>query len=216
MPKLRVHNFAMSLDGYVAGPEQSVDNPLGVRGNELHEWVFETRTGRRMMGMDGGADDVDDAFVARGDEGIGATIMGRNMFGPIRGPWGSEEWTGWWGDNPPYHHPVFVLTHHPRPSIVMQGGTTFHFVDDGIEAALSRAFDAADGRDVRIGGGAATVQQYLRAGLVDEMHVAIVPILLGSGERLFDNLDGGSQAYECVEFVSSPSVAHVRVAKATP
>jgi dihydrofolate reductase len=210
MPKLRVHNLSISVDGYASGPEQSPDNPLGVGGEALHEWVFATRRGRQMLGMDGGDEGIDDTFIAQGDAGIGATIMGRNMFGPIRGPWGSEAWTGWWGDNPPYHHPVFVLTHHPRESIPMPGGTTFNFVTDGIEAALERAFDAADGADVRLGGGAATVQQYLHARLIDEMHVAIVPILLGSGERLFDHLDRGLIGYECVEFVSSPSVAHVR------
>jgi len=215
MPKVRVHSFTISLDGYVAGPDQSLDNPLGVGGTRLHEWAFATRSGRQMHGMDGGDEGLDDEFVAQGDVGIGATIMGRNMFGPIRGPWGNEEWTGWWGDNPPYHHPVFVVTHHPRPSITMQGGTTFHFVADGIEAALEGAFNAADGDDVRVGGGAATIQQYLRAGLIDEMHLAIVPILLGSGERLFDHLDGGPEGYECVEFVGSPSVAHVRLSRMT-
>src|SRR2546421_885879 len=213
MPKLRVHNLAISLEGYAAGPDQSIDNPLGVGGTRLHEWVFATRSGRRMLGMDGGDEGLDDEFVAQGDVGIGATIMGRNMFGPVRGPWGSNQWSGWWGDNPPYHHPVFVLTHHPRPSITMQGGTTFHFVDDGIEAALVRAFSAAGGDDVRVGGGVATVQQYLRAGLIDDMHLVIVPILLGSGERLFDHLDGGPEGYECVELVSSPSVVHVRVSR---
>jgi dihydrofolate reductase len=213
MPKLRVHNLAMSLDGYVAGPNQGPDNPLGVGGPKLHDWVFQTRTGCRMFGADGGEEGIDDDFMARADAGIGATIMGRNMFGPIRGPWGDDQWTGWWGDTPPYRHPVFVLTHHPRPPIEMNGGTTFHFVTDGLEAALERAFAAADGQDVRLGGGAATVQQYLRAGLVDELHVAIVPILLGGGERLFDNLDGGAD-YEAVEIVSSPSVAHVRLAPA--
>lgn len=145
--------------------------------------------------------------------GIGATIMGRNMFGPIRGPWIDNQWTGWWGDNPPYHHPVFVLTHHARPPITMEGGTIFHFVQDGIEAALEQAFDAADGSDVRIGGGASTVQQFLRSGLIDDLHIAIVPILLGAGERLFDHLDGGPEGYECVEFVSSPSVAHARFSR---
>lgn len=214
MPKLRVHNLAMSLDGYVAGPDQSLENPLGVGGPRLHEWVFETRAGRQMFGLEGGNDGVDNDFIARADEGIGATIIGRNMFGPIRGPWPNEDWTGWWGDTPPYHHSVFVLTHHPRPSIPMQGGTTFHFVTDGIEAALERAFAAANGKDVRLGGGAATVQQYLRAGLVDELHLAIVPILLGSGERLFDHLAGGPQGYRCDELVSSPSVAHVRLVRA--
>jgi dihydrofolate reductase len=213
MPKLRVHNFAISLDGYAAGPNQSVDNPLGVGGRGLHEWAFATRTGRQTHGMDGGDEGLDDQFIAKGDVGIGATIMGRNMFGPIRGPWSNEQWTGWWGDDPPYHHPVFVLTHHPRASIPMQGGTTFHFVDDGIEGALKRAFDAANGKDVRVGGGAATIQQYLRAGLIDEMHLSIVPLLLGSGERLFDHLDGGPSGYKCVELVSSPAVVHARFAR---
>jgi dihydrofolate reductase len=213
MPKVRVHNFATSLDGYVAGPDQGRDDPLGVGGTRLHEWVFRTRFGRQMLGLEGGESGLDDDLMAQGVAGIGATIMGRNMFGPIRGPWGTEPWTGWWGDNPPFHHPVFVLTHHPRPSISMQGGTTFHFVDDGIEAALERALDAAGGDDVRIGGGAATIQQYLRAGLIDDLHLVIVPVLLGRGERLFDHLDGGPAGYECVQFVSSASVAHVRLAR---
>jgi dihydrofolate reductase len=213
MPKVRVHNFSISLDGYAAGPDQSIDNPLGVGGARLHEWVFATRSGRRMQGMDGGQHGLDDEFVAQGEIGIGATIIGRNMFGPIRGPWDNDPWTGWWGDDPPYHHPVFVLTHHPRPSIPMQGGTMFHFVTDGIEAALTRALDTANGADVRIGGGAATIEAYLRAGLIDEMHVVIVPVLLRDGERLFDHLDGGPEGYESVEFVCSPSVAHVRLAR---
>jgi dihydrofolate reductase len=214
MPKLRVHSVAISLDGYMAGPDQDVDNPLGVGGLRLHEWIFATRTFRRMQGMDGGDDGVDDRFIAEGFTGIGATVMGRNMFGPIRGPW-DQQWTGWWGDDPPFHHPVFVLTHHPRPPIEMRGGTTFHFVTDGIESALERAFDAAGGEDVRLGGGADTIQQYLRARLIDEIHVAIVPLLLGGGERLFDHLDG-SGGYESVELVTSPSVCHVRLAKARP
>jgi dihydrofolate reductase len=215
MPKVRVHNFTMSLDGYAAGPNQSLDNPLGVGGSRLHEWAFATRSGREMHGMDAGEEGLDDSFVARGDVGIGATIMGRNMFGPIRGPWGSDPWAGWWGDDPPFHHAVFVLTHHARESISMQGGTTFHFVDGGIEMALERALVAAHGNDVRIGGGAATIQQFLRAGLIDDMHLAIVPVLLGGGERLFDNLDGGPHGYECVEFVGSPSVAHARFSRTT-
>jgi dihydrofolate reductase len=216
MPKLRVHNFAISLDGYAAGPDQSLDNPLGVGGTRLHEWAFATRSGRQTHGMDGGEEGLDDEFAAQGDVGVGATIMGRNMFGPIRGPWGSDQWAGWWGPNPPFHHPVFVLTHHLRPSVTMQGGTTFQFVGDSIDDALDRAFDAADGADVRLGGGAAVVQQYLRAGLVDDLHLVLVPILLGRGERLFDHLDGGPDGYECVEVVGSPSVTHVRITRTTP
>jgi dihydrofolate reductase len=213
MPKLRVHNLAISLDGYAAGPHQDVDNPLGQRGLELHEWVFKTRHWQQMEGGEGGDEGLDDQFMARGDAGIGATIMGRNMFGPIRGPWTKEQWSGWWGPSPPYHHSVFVLTHHPHEPIAMEGGTTFNFVTDGIEAALERAFDAADGGDVRLGGGAGTIQQYLRAGLIDEMHLAIVPALLGSGERLFDHLDGGPVGYRCVELVSSPAVVHIRLVR---
>jgi dihydrofolate reductase len=214
MAKLRVHNLAISFDGYAAGPDQDADNPLGVGGPLLHEWVFATRTARQTFGAgEGGEEGLDDEFIAQGDVGIGATIIGRNMFGPIRGPWKDDEWKGWWGDNPPYHHPVFVLTHHPRASFSMQGGTTFHFVTDGIEAALERAFEAANGADVRLGGGAATVQEYLRARLIDQMHIVIVPVLLGGGERLFDHLGGGPVGYECVELVSSPAVVHARFAR---
>jgi dihydrofolate reductase len=213
MPKLRVHNFSVSIDGFGAGPRQGIDNPLGVDGLKLHEWVFQTRAWHQRQGEDGGTEGLDDRFLEQGDAGIGATIMGRNMFGPIRGEWPDETWTGWWGDDPPYHHQVFVLTHHPRGPITMQGGTTFHFVTEGIEAALRQAFEAAEGHDVRLGGGVATIQQYLRAGLVDEMHLAIVPILLGRGERLFEHLDGMSDGYECVELVSSPGVVHVRLGR---
>jgi dihydrofolate reductase len=212
MPKLRVHCLAMSVDGYVAGPDQGLEHPLGVGGPRLHEWQLATRTGREVIvGGTGGETGVDDDFVARGFTGIGATIMGRNMFAPTRGPW-DDEWKGWWGDEPPFHHPVFVLTHYPRASIAMEGGTTFHFVTDGIQGAFDRAFDAADGADVRLGGGAATVQQYLRAGLIDDLHVAVVPVLLGRGERLFAGLGNEPPGYECIEFVSSASVAHVRFA----
>ncbi len=216
MGKLRVHNLSISIDGYGAGPNQSLENPLGVGGPGLHEWVFKTRTGRRMLGEEGGDEGLDDQFLERGDAGIGATIMGRNMFGPIRGEWSDETWKGWWGPNPPYHHPVFVLTHHPRQPIPMEGGTTFNFVTDGIESALSQAFAAAGDQDVRLGGGPSTVQQYLKAGLVDELHVAIVPIFLGAGERLFDHLDGGPFGYECVELVSSPWVTHARFVRSSP
>lgn len=213
MPKLRVHNISISLDGYSAGPSQSLEHPLGIRGEELHNWAFATRTARLMHDLEGGEDGIDDEFIASGNENIGATIMGRNMFGPIRGPWNDDPWRGWWGANPPFHHPVFVLTHYPHPPLTMEGGTVFHFVENGIESALERAFAAAEGHDVRIGGGASTIQQYLRAGLIDEFHLAMVPILLGEGERLFDNLDGGPTGYECVEFVSSSSVVHLRYAK---
>ena len=213
MPRLIVRNFSISLDGFGAGPGQDVDNPLGVRGLDLHEWVFKTRAWHEREGTDGGDEGVDDRFVRRGDVGIGATIMGRNMFGPIRGRWADGDWTGWWGDDPPYHHPVFVLTHHPREPVPMQGGTTFNFVTDGIESALQQAFAAADGADVRLGGGVSTIQQYMRAGLLDEVHVAIVPLLLGGGERLFDKLDGLALGYECVELVSSASVAHARLVR---
>jgi dihydrofolate reductase len=206
VPKLRVHNLSMSLDGYVAGPNQDIDNPLGAGGERLHEWVFDTRSGRRMIGEQGGETGADDDFIARGEDGIGATIMGRNMFGPVRGDWPDDEWKGWWGPNPPYHHPVFVLTHNERAPMKMDGGTTFHFVTAGIEAALAKAREAARDRDIRLGGGASTVRQYLRAGLVDELHVALVPILLRSGERLFDGEDA---SYECVERVCSPAVTHV-------
>ncbi len=215
MGNLRVHNLAISIDGYGAGPNQGVDNPLGVGGPGLHEWIFKTRTGRRMLGEEGGDEGLDDQFLVRGDAGIGATIMGRNMFGPIRGEWSDETWKGWWGPNPPYHHPVFVLTHHPREPIPMEGGTTFNFVTDGIESALSQASAAAGGLDVRLGGGPATIQQYLKARLIDEMHVAIVPIFLGAGERLFDHLDGGPFGYECVELVSSPWVTHARFVRSS-
>jgi dihydrofolate reductase len=212
MPKVRVHSFSLSLDGYGAGPDQGLDHPLGVGGQELHRWAFATRTYRQMSHMEGGDEGIDDGFAAQGDVGIGATIMGRNMFGPIRGSRRDEDWRGWWGDNPPFHHPVFVLTHQPRASITMEDGTTFHFVTDGINAALERALEAAQGNDVRIGGGAATIQQYLRAGLIHEMHLAIVPILLGCGERLFDHLNR-PLAYKCVEFVSSSSVVHARLVR---
>ena len=213
--KLRVHNLSMSLDGYVAGPSQTLDNPLGVGGEQLHEWAVVTQSFQQTHGdaASGGEVGLDDEFIARGDVGVGATIMGRNMFGPVRGPWTDQSWKGWWGDNPPFHHSVFVLTHHPREPFPMDGGTTFYFVDAGIEAVLERAFDAADGADVRLGGGASTVQQYLRAGLIDELHVVIVPIVLGAGERLFEHLDGGPKGYQCAEFVSSPAVTHVRLVK---
>ena len=218
MTRVRVHNFSMSLDGFAAGPEQSLDDPLGVGGERLHEWAVATSAFKRMQsGAAGDAQDrvargSDDDFISRGDDGIGATIMGRNMFGPVRGPWGKETWTGWWGPNPPFHHDVYVLTHHARPSVPMAGGTTFHFVTDGVQAALEQAAAAAGARDIRLGGGVATIQQFLRAGLVDELHIAVVPILLGRGERLFEDIDGAPD-YDCAELVSSPAVTHVRLVR---
>ncbi len=213
MSKLRVHGFALSLDGYGAGPRQDLDNPLGVGGRALHEWSFATKTFQKMFGGESGQTGVDDDFAAAGFSNIAAWILGRNMFGPIRGPWVDEAWKGWWGDNPPYHVPVFVLTHHPRAPITMNGGTTFHFVTDGIHVALQRAMEAAKGQDVRLGGGVATIQQYLRAGLVDEMHLAIAPVLLGSGEHLFAGLDALELGYRCVRHVATPSVMHVVLAR---
>jgi len=213
MPQLRVNNISMSVDGYAAGPDQSLQNPLGVGGEQLHNWFFHTRSWHQMQGTDGGDEGLDNDMIVAGNLGIGATIMGRNMFGPIRDQWGDDQWTGWWGDEPPYHHPVFVLTHHPHEPIIMQGGTVFNFVTEGIHVALERAFDAAGGQDVKIAGGASTVQQYLRAGLVDELHVAIAPVLLGGGERLFDNLAGGPVGYECTEFVGTGLAVHARFAR---
>jgi len=213
MPKLSVRSFSISLDGYGAGPNQDLQNPLGVGGLALHDWAFATRTFQTMFGRDGGTTGIDDGFAARGFENVGAWILGRNMFGPVRGPWPDESWKGWWGDNPPYHTPVFVLTHHPRASIVMNGGTTFHFVTDGIRAALERAVDAAGDRDVRLGGGVATIRQYLRAGLIDEMHLAIAPILLGSGEPLLADIDLLKLGYRCAEHVPTPNVTHVMLTK---
>jgi dihydrofolate reductase len=213
MSRLLVRNFSISLDGYAAGPDQDLDHPLGVGGTRLHEWIFATRSGRQMIGNDGGTEELDDGYFSKRGSGVGATIMGRNMFGPIRGPWGESEWTGWWGEDPPFRHPVFVLTHHPHTPIEMQGGTTFHFVDGGIEEAHRAAVEAAGGRDVLVGGGAATIRQYLRASLIDEMHIAIVPVLLGRGERLFDDLGPSTDNYRCVERVCSPAVTHIRIAR---
>jgi dihydrofolate reductase len=209
---------SVSLDGFVAGHDQSRDDPLGVGGLALHDWIFATRTFRGMVGLPGGETGPDDALVAAGFDGIGATIMGRNMFGPVRGPWGDSEWTGWWGDTPPFGHDVFVLTHHPRPSLEMAGGTTFHFVSDGIESALAQASTAAGDRDVRIGGGASVLRQYLAAGLIDDMHLAVVPVILGSGERLFASRPSslGTPGYRCRLLASSGSAAHFRLERTTP
>jgi dihydrofolate reductase len=213
MAKLRVHGFSLSLDGYGAGPNQDIDNPLGVGGTALHEWAFATRTFRKMFGLEGGSTGTDDEFAARGFANIGAWILGRNMFGPVRGPWPDESWKGWWGDEPPYHVPVFVLTHHARPPLAMRGGTIFHFVTDGMHAALERANEAAGDQDVRLGGGVATIRQYLRAGLIDEMHLAISPVLLGSGEHLLAGINTVQLGYRCVEHVATASATHVVIAK---
>ncbi len=211
MSKLRVNAFTLSIDGFGAGPDQDLKEPLGVGGEALHTWMFGTRTFRNMSGEDDGTTDTDDAFVTRSFENVGAWIMGRNMFGPIRGPWPDDTWKGWWGDNPPYHVPVFVLTHHPRDPIVMEGGTTFHFVTDGIHSALEKAKAAADGKDVRLGGGVATIRQYLREKLIDDMHLAISPMLLGSGENLFAGIDMVKLGYRCSEQVATPKAMHVTI-----
>ena len=224
MSRLRVHGFGISIDGYGAGPAQDLANPMGVGGMALHQWVLGTKTFRKiagdfagsLIGDQAGRGGIDDEFAARGFENLGAWIMGRNMFGPVRGPWPDDEWKGWWGSNPPYHVPVFVLTHHARAPITMEGGTTFHFVTDGIHAALKRATEAAEGKDIRLGGGVATVRQYLAAGLVDEIHLAVAPALLGRGEHVFSGIDTVSLGYECTKQVSSDLATHVVLARARP
>jgi dihydrofolate reductase len=212
-PRLRVHCLSISLDGYGAGPRQSLENPLGAGGEALHEWLVSTRTFKQIVGEDGGTRGADDDYVARGFHGIGAWILGRNMFGPVRGPWPDDSWKGWWGANPPYHVPVYVLTRHARRPIEMDGGTTFHFVTEGIHGAWERAREAAGGRDVRLGGGTATIRQYLEARLVDEMHVAIGRVLLGSGEHLLGGLDLRALGYEVSEYVPTPNAAHFVLTK---
>ena len=208
MSRLRVHSFAMSLDGFSAGPDQDLQHPLGVHGPELMTWFVHTRTWRAMQGQPGGETGIDDEIAQRGFGSIGAWILGRNMFGPVRGPWPDESWRGWWGEEPPYHVPTFVLTHHPRPPLAMAGGTVFHFVTGGIRAALEQATAAAAGRDVRLGGGVATVRQYLQAGLVDELHLAVGPVLLGAGEHLLGGIDLRALGYECVETVAGERATH--------
>jgi dihydrofolate reductase len=213
MARVRVHNFSISLDGYGAGPRQTREEPLGVGGEELHEWFFPTRTFRRMGGSADGTTGVDDEFAGRFGVGVGAWIMGRNMFGPIRGAWPDDTWRGWWGKNPPYHGPVFVLTHHAHPSIEMEGGTVFHFVTNGIREAMERAMAAAEGKDVQIGGGVSTIRQYLEASLIDELHVAISPRLLGSGEHLLYGLDLVALGYVCTTHVPTDAATHVVLTK---
>ena len=216
MSKLRVNSFSVSLDGYGAGPDQSLENPLGVGGMALHEWAFATRTFRRMFGGEGGSTDVDESFAAGSFANVGAWILGRNMFGPVRGPWPDTSLKGWWGDEPPYHVPVFVLTHHARDPIEMQGGTTFHFVTDGIHAALERARAAAQGKDVRVGGGVQTIRQYLRAGLVDEIHLAMAPVALGRGESLLDGIDLPGLGFERTRHAGTAAAMHVVLTRRAP
>jgi dihydrofolate reductase len=213
MSKLRVHGFAVSLDGFGAGTDQSLEHPLGMRGPELMQWFFPTRVFQRMYGSGDGETGIDNTMAERGFDNMGAWILGRNMFGPVRGPWPDESWRGWWGEEPPYHVPVFVLTHHPRAPLEMAGGTTFHFVTGGIHEALERAMQAAGARDVRLGGGVATVRQYLQAGLVDDLHLAMSPVLLGRGEALFSGLDLDSLGYECARTEAGERATHVFLRK---
>jgi dihydrofolate reductase len=213
MSRVIVSGFSLSIDGFGAGPEQSLENPLGKRGKELHEWFFGTRTFRAMIGQEGGSVGPDEAYAARSMDGFGAFLLGRNMFGPVRGNWPDDEWKGWWGDNPPYHAPTFVLTHHPRDPIEMAGGTTFHFVTDGIHAALERAREAAGGKNVKIGGGVSTVRQYLQAGLVDELHFAIAPVVLGCGEEMFAGIDLPALGFSVTEHAATASATHIVLGK---
>jgi dihydrofolate reductase len=208
MSRLRVNCFSLSLDGYGAGLRQTMKEPLGVGGEELHRWFIPTEAFQKMFGKDRGKTGIDNEFAKRGTEEVGAWILGRNMFAPVRGPWPNEDWKGWWGDNPPYHCDAFVLTHHPRKPVAMEGGTTFHFVTDGIESALEKAKAAAKGKDIRLGGGVSTLRQYLQAGLIDEMHLAVSPILLGSGEHLWSGIDLPALGYEQTEYVPSENAAH--------
>jgi dihydrofolate reductase len=209
-----VNAFGLSLDGYGAGPDQDLANPMGVGGMALHQWVFGTRFFRQMTGQEGGSTGVDDGFVTRGFDNLGAWILGRNMFGPVRGPWPDGSWKGWWGDTPPYHVPVFVLTHYPRADLAMDGGTVFHFVTGGIEEAWERAREAAEGRDVRLGGGTSTIRQYLEAGLLDSLHLAVAPVLIGKGEALFAGLDLPALGYQVSETVPGEGATHVILSRA--
>ena len=213
MSRLRVLSFALSLDGYGAGPNQDLQHPLGAHGHDVMQWFFPTRAWRKMQGQDGGETGVDDAMAEASFEGVGAWILGRNMFGPVRGPWPDERWKGWWGEEPPYRVPVFVLTHYARAPLAMKGGTEFRFVTGGIHDALAQAKAAAGGRDVRLGGGVATVREYLRAGLVDDLHLAVAPVLLGSGEHLMHGVDLRALGYECANVVAGERATHVFLEK---
>jgi dihydrofolate reductase len=213
MSKVKVTAFSVSLDGFGAGPDQSRKEPLGIRGEELHEWIFPTKMFRQMGGKRGGTEGPDNDFAERSFENIGAWIMGRNMFGPIRGPWPDDEWKGWWGEKPPYHVPVYVLTHYEREPVRMKGGTTFHFVTDGIESALEKAMKAANGKDIRIGGGASTIRQFLQAGYIDKMHLAISPVFLGSGEHLFHGIDLPKLGFTDTQVTYGAKAAHIILKK---
>lgn len=213
MAKVRVGAFSISVDGFGAGPDQDLEHPLGVGGEALHQWAFATKTFRTMFGQEGGSTGIDEGYAARSMAGMGAWILGRNMFGPIRGAWPDDDWKGWWGDTPPYHCPVFVLTHHARAPIKMEGGTVFHFVTDGPEAALALARDAAGDRDIRIGGGPATIRQYLAARAIDEMHLAISPVVLGRGESLFAGIDLPALGYAVSEHALGEKATHIVLAK---
>jgi dihydrofolate reductase len=213
MTKVRVAGFSVSIDGFGAGPEQSLTDPLGKRGSELHQWFFGTKMFRAMTGEGGGSDGVDEDYATRAMAGFGAFILGRNMFGPIRGDWPDESWKGWWGDNPPYRAPTFILTHHPRAPIVMEGGTTFYFVTDGIESALEKAKVAAGDQDVKIGGGVSTVRQYLKAGLIDEIHLTIAPVALGHGEAMFTGIDLPGLGFRVTEKAPSEFATHIVLSK---
>ena len=215
MSKLLVKSFAISIDGYGAGPNQSLEHPLGVRGPDLMAWFMHTRVWRKMQGHDDGETGVDNEIAEQGFAGIGAWIMGRNMFGPVRGPWPDDSWKGWWGDDPPYHTPVFVLTHYPRAPLTMAGGTEFRFVTEGIHVALNQARAAAKGGDVRLGGGVSILREYLCAGLIDELHLAISPVLLGSGENLLNDIDTHALGYDCSKHVAGERATHVFLRKRT-
>lgn len=213
MTKVIVSGFSLSVDGFGAGPDQSREDPVGKRGHELHTWMFGTRMFRKMIGKDDGSEGTDNDYATRSMEGFGAFILGRNMFGPVRGDWPDDEWKGWWGDNPPYHAPTYVLTHYPRDPVEMEGGTVFHFVTDGIEAALDRAGAAAGGRNVKIGGGVSTVRQYLQAGLVDEVHFVISPVVLGQGEAMFAGLDLPALGFRVTEHTATEAATHITLAR---
>jgi dihydrofolate reductase len=213
MPKVRVAGFGVSLDGYGAGPEQSLTDPLGKRGPEFFQWFFHTRTFLAMQGKEGGSTDTDDEFARRAMDNFGAFILGRNMFGPVRGPWTDDSWKGWWGDNPPYHAPTFVLTHHDREPLIMEGGTTFYFVSSGIEEALRLAVQAAGDKDVKIGGGVSTVRQYLQAGLIDSLHFAVAPVFLGRGEALFSGIDLPALGFSVTDRTTTEHATHIVLEK---